>query len=225
MNNKITKKRKKVMRRFINTTEQILQEESYDNLSVRKIAGESNYTCATLYYYFEDLNDLMTYVSLKYLMGFITQQKQIENNYIDSIDKFIKTWKIFINHAFKNPNQYYLLFYGDYSIKLLKIIEIYKELYPANNRFSLNDLPIVRTPENKFILPHLELCIAHGHIKAHKKNIIIEGIEMIFKGMLQKIIKQKNINSREMKEQMMEYIKLFLRSYKTPIGMSFNLKK
>ncbi len=224
MKNNNTKKRRNIMRKFIDTAYQLMQEENYENISVRQLAKNTHYNISTLYYYFDNIEHLMTYVSIKYLNRFINEQINVNQNYMNSIDKFLKIWKLLTKYAFKYPDQYYMIFFGDYSNKMYNILETYEKLYPVEYTFEIKNMPLIKTNEGQTIMPLLDLCIAHGHIKAQDKSKLIEIIEIIFKGMLEKAKNESDKNEIEdMENNMIEYLKLFLKSYQTPIGMSLML--
>ena len=59
-------KRKRIAILFIQCAEQLLREDGINNLSIRKLADTTGYSSATLYSYFEDLDELILYASFKY---------------------------------------------------------------------------------------------------------------------------------------------------------------
>lgn len=219
-----TKKRRNTMRQFIDTAYKIVQEEPYDSISVRGLAKETHYNSSTLYYYFENIEHLMTYVSVKYLSGFFSEQRYIEQNHINSIDRFLKTWKALIKYGFRYPDQYYMLFYGDYSNRLTEVLQTFENLYTNELTPLTKSFPLIKSEDGSTNMPILDLCIAHGHIKAQSREKLIELIDMLFKSMLLKAKEEKEAKAIiDMEKRMMEYMRLFLKSYQTPIGMSLIL--
>ena len=58
-------KRKRVMAYFINATIELMEEIGIENLTIRKVAERSKYNSATLYNYFDSLDELEMFASVK----------------------------------------------------------------------------------------------------------------------------------------------------------------
>lgn len=61
----ITERRKlekEIIRKIIDTANQILVEEGYENLSIRKIANKIEYSPGIIYHYFKDKSEIVTFV-------------------------------------------------------------------------------------------------------------------------------------------------------------------
>ena len=53
-------------RTFINAAQEMIESEGLENISVRKIAQKAGFHNSTIYLYFEDLDQLAMFASLKY---------------------------------------------------------------------------------------------------------------------------------------------------------------
>lgn len=58
LDNNLTLKRKRIMIYFIEAAEKLIRQNGIENLSIRKIATEAGYNSATIYNYFNDLEQL-----------------------------------------------------------------------------------------------------------------------------------------------------------------------
>lgn len=58
-------KRKRVMAYFINATIELMEEIGIENLTIRKVAERAKYNSATLYNYFDSLDELEMFASVK----------------------------------------------------------------------------------------------------------------------------------------------------------------
>ena len=67
----LTLKRKRIMIYFIEATEKLLRRDGIENLTIRGIATEAGYNSATIYNYFNDLDQLIMFGSLCYLRDYV----------------------------------------------------------------------------------------------------------------------------------------------------------
>ena len=56
-----------MMSYFIIAAQQIIQEEGIKAVTIRKVAALAGYNSATIYNYFENLENLLFFASMKYL--------------------------------------------------------------------------------------------------------------------------------------------------------------
>lgn len=59
--------RKRMMAKFIISADEIMQKEGFDKITIRNVAQLAGYNSATLYNYFDDLDHLLFYMSMRYL--------------------------------------------------------------------------------------------------------------------------------------------------------------
>ena len=58
-------------RRFIEETYRIISTEGREALSIRRLARDMHCNSANIYRYFKDLDELVTYASLRYLTAYL----------------------------------------------------------------------------------------------------------------------------------------------------------
>ena len=61
--------RRRIMKYYIEATYKIMEEEGIDMVTIRKISDIAGYNSATLYNYFENLDHLIAFASLKYFQA------------------------------------------------------------------------------------------------------------------------------------------------------------
>ena len=90
---------------FIDAAKQILEEEGIEAVTARKVADIAGYNSATIYNYFENLDHLMFFASMKYLKDYVLDLPEFIKNATDPVDRYIKIWECFSAHSFKNPKR------------------------------------------------------------------------------------------------------------------------
>lgn len=126
----VNEKKKKVMTSFIEATEDLMKEDDIDEISIRKIAKRAGYNSATLYYYFEDLEHLILFASIRYLREYTSAlAKNIKKDMI-TMEKYRTVYETFNHYAFRSPVIFHNMFFGKYSPMLLEVIKEYYDIFP-----------------------------------------------------------------------------------------------
>ena len=123
-------KKKKVMIYFIEATEELMKEDDIDKISIRKIAKRAGYNSATLYYYFDDLEHLILFASIRYLREYTTALARKIKPTMTTLEKYRTVYETFNYYAFRSPVIFHNMFFGKYSHKLLTVIKEYYDIFP-----------------------------------------------------------------------------------------------
>lgn len=121
--------RAKNMRRFIEATRILIEEEGICKVSIRKISEKSGLHNSTIYLYFKDVEQLILFASLKYFTEY-TQTLQHISPAASPEETFFVVWKAFGQAIFQQANIFYNFFFGKYSQNLTPIFRQYYALYP-----------------------------------------------------------------------------------------------
>ncbi|MGN0713884.1 MAG: TetR family transcriptional regulator [Anaerovoracaceae bacterium] len=124
-------KKKRVMMLFIEAAEGLLRKEGPGGLSIRKVASEAGYNSATLYNYFQDLEHLTLFASVRYLREYVAL---LEKNLTEDMNAFQRYWMIYRSFntcAFREPEIFHGMFFGRHSGLLGEVLQVYYEqLFP-----------------------------------------------------------------------------------------------
>lgn len=131
LDNAMTIKRKRIMIYFIEATEKLIREEGVSGLSIRKIAAEAGYNSATIYNYFNDLEQLVMFGSVYHLRDYIAALERELRPDMPAIDQYRTIYRCFNYYAFRSPSIYHNLFFGQYGDRLGSVLHLYyHELFP-----------------------------------------------------------------------------------------------
>ena len=119
-------------KRFIEETYRLISTEGVGAVSIRRIGREMNCNTANIYRYFKDLDELLTYASLRYLAGYLDDVAKCYEASKDTLETYLLVWECFANHAFAHPHKFNTLFFGRHSRQLEEIIRSYYELFPED---------------------------------------------------------------------------------------------
>lgn len=209
---KLNIKKRRVMMYFIEATQELILNEGIENLSIKKIADTAGYNTATIYNYFEDLEELILYSSIDYLKIYLKDLKSEINSNMKAIEMYETIYKVFVHHSFEKPEIFHTLFFGKYSYKLEKIIKKYYEIFPDDitGQTDITKSVLVEGNIHNRDLPVIKQMIKEGSILEEEAPYIMEAIVRIHQSYLENILQQREQISLE--EHKIKFLK-FLISY------------
>ena len=198
---------------FITAADEIIKEVGIENTTVRKIAKKAGYNSSTIYNYFNDFDHLIFFTKITHLEEYTERLYKEISDDIHPLEQFIKIWKIFSEEAFKNPNDYYDLFFSKYSFELSESLNLYYKIYPdrlntKNNRLKamLNEKDIYK--RNMTLMND---CIESGcFINKRDAKKINELMILTFRGLLNRYLETGSTDYVGYTESFMEYLDILL---------------
>jgi AcrR family transcriptional regulator len=123
--------------RFINATQEIIDEEGLEVVSIRKISQRAGFHNSTIYLYFEDLDQLIMLASMKYFREYSHSLELQSQKHLSAAESFLSIWDLFIDTIMKKPHIFYNFFFGKRSDNLQEIMNLYYEIFPEErDKFS-----------------------------------------------------------------------------------------
>lgn len=172
-------KKKRVMIYFIEATENLMKEVGINGLSIRKIADAAGYNSATLYNYFENLEHLILFASIRYLKDYIVDLSHRQKPDMTSLELYHVIYECFNHYAFREPEIFHNMFFGKYSNTMEELLHIYyNELFPSELE-GLNDtvksMLLSSTPmaRDRWVMKEM---IKDGYVSEEKADFILETI-------------------------------------------------
>lgn len=111
MEEKKSLKRERIKVYFLEATKDIIINEGYEKVSVRKVADIAGYSYATIYNYFADLNELMWEVKAVMIEDlFEALQKKMHREAYD-IEEVKKGFRAYVEYYFENPNVFKFFYF------------------------------------------------------------------------------------------------------------------
>lgn len=123
-------KKKRMLTYFIKATQEIMNKEGIAGVTLRKVADGAGYNIATLYNYFEDLDHVILYASLKYLSFYNKKVEKALKGSSSAKERFFIMWDVFCEISFQYPEAFHQIFFNKHSYSLESIYEQYYDLFP-----------------------------------------------------------------------------------------------
>jgi len=210
----LTLKQKRMMLYFIEAAQHIIDKEGFDNVTIRNISEEAGYNSATLYNYYEDLEHLLQFACVKYLVEY--QKKLIDKikDLESPKDIYFATWSLFASECYNHPKVFYQLFFSKHKNKIYKTFYRYLELFevtyeqiPPQDVYSFITLPDL--VERHTIL--LRALADNGIIQDSNLDIKADMLTRIFESMLSSLrLDKKSFQKQEFADRIIQYSKILL---------------
>lgn len=212
-------RRLRTMRYFIDAAQSILDEEGMSGLTIRKTADRAGYNSATLYSYFENLDHLTFYASLRYLRSYLLRLRDLTQPH-DGLKRFLEIWRCFATEAFAYPEHYYNVFYAPQHFEFNDSVRRYYEIYPEElEQLSEDLLPmLLETNIYKRDYEALKRCADQGYFSAERIPEINDVLVLLFQSYLLRVKSEPGSKSNaEHVETILGYFVSILNGY---TGMS-----
>lgn len=179
----------RMVKYFVDATIEIIEKDGFDAVTIRKVSDIAGYNSATLYNYFDNLEHLLFFASMRYLQDYIDQIPCYIKNAKDSRDVYILVWQCYVDCAFKNPEIYYTIFFSNFKKDLEQYVEQYYSYFPLDVK---NYPKIVRemllsNSISKRSMILMNQCVEENIVDKSRAEIIDNLIICLFESMLLKV--------------------------------------
>lgn len=180
-----------------------------EGVTIRKVADKAGYNSATLYNYFDDLDHLILFSSLKYLKDYNYEVVKKLKNCKEEKKIFYMTWEEFCKVSFKHPEAFYKIFFNKHSAELDGLMDEYYGLFPEEKETTYEKMMPVFS---NFQLMERNIMVLRqifkvGEMPEDKLNTMNELMIGIYKNLLENCIANKKKSSiKEYTKRMFTYI-------------------
>jgi len=220
MENKEIQKRR-MMGYFLEATKSIIETEGISAVTIRKVASIAGYNSATVYNYFENLNHLIFFASLKYLKDYAEALPKYTEKSKDSFENYINVWKCFSYYSYLRPEIYMLIFFSGFSHATVNSsIKTYYSIFPEEMGEETKKFLPMLLEDNINVRDYntLKAAAVEGFFKEEDLQEINEMNVLIYEGMLSRLLSGKNDYTVETAvDKTLTYIERTLKAYRIDI--------
>lgn len=123
--------RAKMISMFVKAARKIIDAQGTEQVTIRAVAGICDYNSATLYSYFDDLDELITLSCISYLEEYCRAWARELKVHRSNYDTYVLTWSLFGTYAYKYPHIFNRLFFYEHNRPLGETITLYYEVFPG----------------------------------------------------------------------------------------------
>lgn len=178
----------RMMNYFITATAEIIEEEGFDQVTIRKIADLAGYNSATIYNYFEDLSHLIFFASMSIVKRYTTALPEYLKKATNPLERYFVIWECFCKYSFESPKIYYAVFSSNLGTHPINM-EKYYDYSPSDIvQFLESDddikLMLLEPDKSKRTLISLDQCVRDGYIQGVQAEQLAEIHSLIWHGMI-----------------------------------------
>lgn len=215
-------KQNQMRRYFIASTKKIIQTDGYQNVTIRKVSTVSGYNSATIYNYFENIDELISFALIDFVFPYLKTLTKVLKSSEKSYLTFLMTWKTYATFSFKEPAIYTYVFYSEKTATILSKLGAYLELYAelgSDSAIKITDRSLGASIEERDDLA-IDPCIKDGYLARADKAYITKFSYALALGMCQQILVE-HADPTEMTKQFVDYqIDFLLHHSKIPLAKS-----
>lgn len=205
------KYKKRAIHSFVSATEKIMLEEGLDKVTIRKISELSGYSSATIYSYFDNIEHLILFSSMKFLEEYIKAVPEYVNKSSSSLDLFQNMWDCFCKFSFQKADVFSTMFFTKVSNQARNFMQDYYCIYPIEDEGYPEVVRQILRENNLYkrnvIL--IQSCIDEGSILAENGDEINEMTVFIYESLLHRV-SDGDLTPKEAEIKMGKYIQRIL---------------
>lgn len=195
-------------REYIAKANEIIRQEGIGAVTIRRMAKEMGCSTASLYRYFDSLEELIYYAELGEMNDYIKSLNDAEKNWKSVWDIYVGVWYCYSMEAFRKPEAYNLLFFANNNNKLRVSIREYYKMFPENLKLSNRVFhEMLQTPD--FMGRDFEMCrkcIRSNAIGYDNAVALNRMVCLLFKGYF-KTVCDEGIKEEEISRRVRQFIR------------------
>lgn len=208
------RQRKRMMLYFINAANQIILNDGFEEVTLRNVADRAGYNSATLYNYFENLDHLIFYASMRNIKDYILALNSYLIDSKNSMDQFLMVWQCFCDYSFRMPEIYNAIFFPNLDKDPGHYMEEYFSFFPEeliSSESSVSAMLSKRNIHDRAMII-LKDCVNDGFIAPEDASKLNDMTLLIYEGILNRLIKG-DLSYDDARNITMDYFKYILNGF------------
>lgn len=192
---------------YVVQASRIIKKEGVEAINIRRIAAELGCSSASMYRYFQNLDELLFYAQLDALNEYILDLSKCEKEWNDIWDVHFGIWRSYAKEAFKKPQAFEAVFYRNINRDLGEALKEYYEMFPDAiiqvSPFIKEMLEIPSYYQRDYYI--CKLLVAEGKISEENAKKLNHIICTLFLGYF-KFVQEHGISQDEIPELVNQFI-------------------
>ncbi len=205
------KYKKRAIYSFVDATEKIMQDEGLEKVTIRKISDLAGYSSATIYSYFDNIDHLILFSSMKFLDEYIKALPDYIGGAESSLDLLRNMWDCFCEYSFQRADVYNAIFFTKLKKNSKNYMQDYYCVYPIEDEgypeIIQRMLRASDIYERNYIL--INQCVEEGYISRKNLDEINEMTIFIYESILHRVC-SGSLTPKEASEKMKKYLNRIL---------------
>ncbi|CAM2798998.1 TetR/AcrR family transcriptional regulator [Erysipelothrix tonsillarum] len=208
-------KKQRTMLYFMHAAKEIVNTEGIQAITIRKVADIAGYNSATLYNYFDNLEQLIAFSMIHTITDYLHYLDYIVDMKLNELDKYLLMWRCYSECSFQEPEIYAYVFDSAKSDEILAQIDVYNRIFPINEKTQpshINDLVIGQDMNRRNQLS-IGPCVDAGYFKEENVSYIVNFAYIMHQGITRRLIKGYYTDGVNHAKEFLTYFVEFLENY------------
>ncbi len=203
-------KKKRTIKIFIAATARIIKNEGIESVTIRRVAKLSGYNSATIYNYFDNIQQLIFFAAIKFIKDYVREMPSYIDQSSDPLERFLLMWEIFCLHSFRKPQIYYAIFSVDIGDRPENLVSSYYKLFPEELGNPPEDLipMLLESTLSKRNSLAIQPSVDKGYFSPEEAKYIDEVTRLVYHGMISLMVNNRvDYSAEEAVEKTINHIR------------------
>ncbi|BFL34887.1 TetR/AcrR family transcriptional regulator [Holdemania massiliensis] len=187
-------KKSRMNRYFIDAVISLADTLPVDAITLRQVADAAGYNSATLYNYFQNMNQLIAFTLIDRMSRIWVEASQLQTKCDSSLYHYLGQWLAQCRESFQHPRLFLYFFQMEDKTKIYQCISDYFAVFPEIQE-QLNPKLSAQIQETDFIKKNQNIllpCVEDGYFRAEDVDSLIAAADILFGGILLQILRHRN---------------------------------
>lgn len=210
-------RQRRMMQYFMDAAQEIIETEGIEAVTIRKVSDKAGYNSATMYNYFADVEQLISFTLLDIVMEYFEAIGRLIAENHPSYLRFLLTWKIYAVFSFEKPEIYTHVFFSEKTDTILGSIDDYLAVFPSDIMEPGDETyqkimgKSVRERDDRIFDP----CIQDGYVQKKDRDYLFTFYYALYLGLCKQMKLGMSMDRQRNIELFVEYCIDFLLSHST----------
>lgn len=213
-------KKQRVIKFFIESASEIALSEGIENLTIRSVSNNAGYNSATLYNYFENMEQLLAFTAINCVSEYWRKISDMLQTTLHPVERYLKIWEIYCELSFQNPDLYNYVFVSNRSHNLYQYLEQYYAIFPEQYDSLSDEIKRIVIEKDSDVRNsmYLQPCIDAGYFSPESANHLIELAYLLSDGLMFQVMN----HGRGTEKDIASYVATF-RMYYMDVLQKYNI--
>lgn len=201
------KYKRRAIHSFVSATEKIMQEEGLDKVTIRKVSDLSGYSSATIYSYFDNIEHLILFSSMKFLEEYIRAVPEYVERSQNALELFRNMWDCFCRFSFQKADVFNTMFFTKIANNERNYLRDFYCVYPIEDEGFPTNIQLLLRENNLYNRNQIliEECIKEGSVLPENAAELNELTVFIYESLLNRV-RNEDITPEGAEEKMKSYL-------------------
>ena len=186
-------KKSRMTRYFIDAVITLSDDIPVDAITLRQVAAAAGYNSATLYNYFQNMNQLIAFTLIDRMSRIWIDASKLQGQLDGSLNHYLGQWLAQCRESFQHPQLFLYFFQLEEKAQIYQRIPDYFAVFPEI-REQLSPRLLAQTKETDFARKNQNIlfpCVTEGYFLSVDVENLIAAADILFGGILLQILRHR----------------------------------